>query len=401
MMAWDENIDIAIWGTGYCGLKMYYKYRHRYNIKCFIDNYPKEDSVNGISVIMPEEIQNIKIVIAIEKYEEICQQCENMGKSFFEDYLPYDFFEYTEINIIRLNKVVKERTKSVLFKLMHEKSIAIIIGNCQTEYIRKYMCQSKEFIEDYIFINIPMIHMISSKDESILRENRYIFERCDLCITQIISDDNEFSHFLSTSHVKRLLGNNTQIVKLPVLYFDIYFPQTIHQRKPLETLKKVGILSFPYGDCILDELSLRHSPEEIVEIVKFDNLFSRRFLKRFFEERIEKLREKESVCDIKILDYILANYKKELLFYSKNHPCNKLIVEFVKRILNYLGYMDFNAKPTLYKEMDLWQEIIYPSVAKEYGLQFEKEIYNDCALDEGCNFDEIVKFYLSYVHNKV
>lgn len=82
MLAWNENIDIAIWGTGYYGRKMYYKYRHRYNVKCFIDNYPREQSIEGIPVIMPEKAQNIKILIAVEKYEEICHQCKSLGKSF-------------------------------------------------------------------------------------------------------------------------------------------------------------------------------------------------------------------------------------------------------------------------------------------------------------------------------
>lgn len=86
--------------------------------------------------------------------------------------------------------------------------------------------------------------------------------------------------------------------------------------------------------------------------------------------------------------------------FRKGIVQKKLIVEFVRRILNYLGYIDFSARPTLYSEMDLWQEIIYPSVIKAYNLQFEKETYNDCVLDSKCSFDDIVKFYLSYVHDK-
>ena len=170
--------------------------------------------------------------------------------------------------------------------------MAMIIGNCQTEYIRKYMCQCKKFIDDYVFISLPMIHRINQNDENALKKNKYIFENCSLCITQIISENNEFSHFLSTDNVLKLIGNKTKIIKIPVLYFDVYYPQTIHQRKSLETLKSVGILSFPYGDCILDELSQKYSSEEIVEIVKYDNFFPRDFLNRFLEERIESLQEK-------------------------------------------------------------------------------------------------------------
>ena len=299
MLAWNKNLDIAIWGTGYYGMKIYYKYRHIFNIKYFIDNYPKEDKIDDIPVILPEGILNEKIIIAVEDDEGICRQCQSLGKQFYYDYLPYNFIEYTEIDIIQLYKYVgKKNVQNVFFEFTKEKKLVIIIGNCQTEYIRKYMCQSKKFTSDYLFVKIPMIHLLSRSDELILKENSDIFEKCDLCITQIISDDNGFSRFLSTSNVYKLLGKNTKIVKIPVLYFDIYFPQTIHQKKTIESLRKVGILSFPYGDCILDDLSQRYCSNEIVEIVKDENFFSKEFLNRFFEERIESLRKKEEKCDI-------------------------------------------------------------------------------------------------------
>lgn len=143
--------------------------------------------------------------------------------------------------------VESKNVQLVLNQLLHGRKIAMVIGNCQTEYIRKYMCQSPNFTEGYIFLKIPMIHRINQNDQSVLEKNKYIFEKCSLCITQIIAENNEFSRFLSTSNVLQLVGNKTKVIKIPVLYFDNYYPQTIHQRKTLETLKNVGIFSFLYG----------------------------------------------------------------------------------------------------------------------------------------------------------
>lgn len=400
MLAWEKKTDIAIWGIGHYGMKMYYKYRHSYNVKYFIDSYPRKQRINGIPVILPKDIPNIKILIAVEKYTEICRQCDNLGKKFLQDYLPYDFFEYTEIDICRLNEIIGTGDVQGTFdQLLRNQRIAIIVGNCQTEYIQKYMCQSKKFISEYIFVKIPMIHMMDSEREMVLKQNQYIFKKCSLFLTQIISENNGFSKFLSTENICNLLGNTTKVVKIPVLYFDIYFPQTIHQRKEIQELKEVGILSFPYGDCILDDLSTRYSSGEIVEIVKDEQLFSKTFLSNFREYRINQLKEKEKECNVIILDYILENYRKELLFYSKNHPCNKLLIELVRRILELLGINDFEPSLKLCREMDSWQEIIYPSVVKEYGLRFQKNTYKDAALNQECDFEDIVRYYLSYVHD--
>lgn len=353
-----------------------------------------------IPVVLPDEMDNIKILIAVKQYLAICQQCKSMGKRFFEDYLPFDFFEYTEIDIIMLDKIVgSENVREVLVRLIGNRKIAIVIGNCQTEYIQKFMRGSCKFMQHYLFIKIPMIHMINSEKEQILKEHQFIFQKCSLCITQEISNNNGFSEFLCTENLCKIMDRNTQIVKIPILYFDIYYPQTVHQYNPIEILKEVGVLSFPYGDCILDELAKRYTSSEIVEIVRIENFFSSDFLENFRKDRIKKLKEREKRCDIKILDYILDNYKKELLFYSKNHPSNKVIIELVKRIFEFLGYNDFQGDSIICNELNMWQELIYPSVYKAYELQFEKETYMDPALDESCCFETMVTNYVSYVHN--
>lgn len=48
MLAWNKKTDIAIWGTGNYGRKIYYKYRHKYNIKFFVDNYPNVETLDDI-----------------------------------------------------------------------------------------------------------------------------------------------------------------------------------------------------------------------------------------------------------------------------------------------------------------------------------------------------------------
>lgn len=56
------------------------------------------------------------------------------------------------------------------------------------------------------------------------------------------------------------------------------------------------------------------------------------------ENSIHELYLREKYCDIKITDFIEENYKEEQLFYSPNHPNERLINEYVNRMIEYLGY---------------------------------------------------------------
>ena len=64
-MKWEKGTEIAIWGTGKIGRRIYLKYRQEYSVKYFIDNYPKVKSIDDVPVVQPEELRekNIKILM--------------------------------------------------------------------------------------------------------------------------------------------------------------------------------------------------------------------------------------------------------------------------------------------------------------------------------------------------
>lgn len=402
-MLWNEGTRIAIWGAGYRGRKLYYQIRHIYDVVCFIDNHPQESMIDDIPIILPDSLdyKDLKVIIGVERYHDICIQCKKMGLIFGEQYVPYNMIRGSEIDLILLGQLFdQENIKNVFDKIKGNKKTVLIIGNCQTESIKRIMKSSKAFMQEFIILNIPMIHMVTEEQVNVLKKCKHIFANLNLCITQKISFNNAFSDFYSTENIKKIIGKDTKLVLIPTIFFDIYFPQTIHQEYQNEDLKQVGILSFPYGDCILNELGKKYKKDDILEITKSDRLFSENFLKWFYKYRIEQLKEREMSCDVHILDYILDNYQKRLLFYSKNHPTNEVLIELVKRLMQYLGYYDVNCEDIELPALNTWQELIYPSVKKTYDLEFSKITYLDGVFDEPCSFDEYIESYLSCVVKK-
>lgn len=227
----------------------------------------------------------------------------------------------------------------------------------------------------------------------LLQECKFIFEESDLIITQHIS--NMAGGILGTENLLKMIGKHTEIVYIPNLWFDGYFPQ---HRHPYIKIDLGGRYAFPYADSIIDELIKRYSVYDVIKIIKSDNFFLKKFLRDFFEYRISDLAKREKQCDIKMLDYVISNWKKELLFYSVNHPSNKVIFEETKRLLNYLGYSDFESERIDISELNCCQVIIYPSVKLNYGLEFTHNFYTDVCFEGKADIDEYIMQYVSYIH---
>jgi hypothetical protein len=56
-----------------------------------------------------------------------------------------------------------------------------------------------------------------------------------------------------------------------------------------------------------------------------------------FTESLLIMKERESVTDIKLTNYISNNYRKNKLFITHNHPTNILMIETVRQILNLMS----------------------------------------------------------------
>lgn len=405
MFFWALGTEIAIWGTGVRARKFYFRFCNVYKVKFFMDNYSTKKEFNDVRIMRLEEmggVGDVKIVIAVDNYIDICRQCEDFGLRLFDDYLPYDFFEFNSIDLIRLYELLEGKNLKRYFqRLIHNRNYAILIGNCQIVNIRKMLLSSKRFQSQYIIIDIPPIYMIADTLIEMIEDSQYIFENCSLYVTQYIHRDNGYISFLSTENIKMLMNKSCRMLIVPTLYFDLYFPQTVHQDKENKFLKEVGITVFPYGDCILNELSKKYSVEEIQEIVKWDNLFSVRLLRWHFQTSLAEMLEREKKCDIVISDFILENFSKYQLFYTKNHPVETVFIELGKRILEKLGFEDGRVENVRLQRLDACQELIYPSVSEFYHFSFKKELYLDSLFDEECSMEEMVMMYLTCLKNIV
>lgn len=401
--------QIVIWGTGDYARKFFYEKGYKYDVKYFIDNYTPKYKLKNLITYHPKDVnlKKYRIVIAIADWERVARQLEENGLSFYSDYIPYNLLDRDEIPILDILLRVKDKTRqeSAISEYQCNRKIALINGNCQTSRIKQYLKQNKEFSKEYVFLDIPALYLLERSQVDLLIENRNILKEVKLFISQNISKNNVFDYRLSNTYLVHLMFKDVLYIRIPNLFFDLYFPQGGKE----QDLKKDEFERnlFPYNDAIIDELASKrgftgkgYSVDEIIQIIECENLFPTKFLEWVARYRISQLKEREMECDIKMIDYIEKYYNCKPLFYSRNHPANDVLKEESIRILKYINAewdTEIEHEDTI-PSLSLNQEFIYPSVVRGLELKFVKRWYSDTISECKYTFRDEVGKYLFCCH---
>lgn len=401
-------MKIAIWGTGSMALKFYYSHKNRYDVVCFFDNDSSKygNYIDGrpISRLEKEPLENIYIIIASTWWKDIAVQLSEAGKKPFVDYMPSCFADsllrYTDI--YALGKAVG--FDKIDYAFMTDKKIAVVYGNCQTDWLERAFTLYKDFNQEYLIIETPSVgnYIYYKEVADYLSSDVCFWANVDLFIYQTVKRDNKFSERLATENILKLLSSDTLKVNILNLYFKGYFPQMTNKKAEiLNELNWVGL--FACGDRYIDDmLSQGMTATEIKAEVLRDDFISREDIEAAVKDSINELIEREKYVDVKITDYIMENYCSEQLFYSHHHPNEKVLLEYTERIMRLIGYDTEEISPAdayLLSGTLKGQDIpVYPSVIKVLGLQkYEKKFYPNRWL---CNILVDIEEYIDlYIEN--
>jgi len=208
----------------------------------------------------------------------------------------------------------------------------LFYGNCQPNALRVMLNMMKH---DYICCHNTYI----TESELLDKLGKY-----DIIITQPITDNYRSKPYLSTNFVVAHCKKDCKIIMVDVMYFDFYYvdltytrfnnsllqnPSDYHYTFMLECYKNGKDISY-YINNIVNNIYFKPASE--IEDIANESLNE---LKRRYEENREKY-VGSNIYFIYTGDYIRANYKHKLLFYSMNHP-SKYVLQFVgESILNLL-----------------------------------------------------------------
>jgi len=106
---------------------------------------------------------------------------------------------------------------------------------------------------------------------------------------------------------------------------------------------------------------------------RFDFDFLRYDCARRFIECLAEQSRREQTCDVKMVDWILANYQTQRLFLTQNHPASALFAELTKRIMEKISidYAWLNIPFDGINDAQLPGTMpVHPAVVRELGLKY-------------------------------
>lgn len=375
-------------------------------IAVICDEEYKKEITNMFSSVynVTDASQTDQIVVATLDWKK------KMNDPRYNDKRVLPFWIYSVFNGNMLNYVKLRTTADYLgadvatlmaeIKRLFSRKIMSSYGNCQTMPINSMCCTSKRLMSEYIVLSILPVQDIRG-DELKNGFTSGFLSQIDYLIYQNVSEENKFSPMLASSVILKGLRPDAKRVCIPNTYFKGYYPQVTHNsRNPHFKDPKLQNGAFPYGDANIIAMVDKMSPEEIAEKLNSDDFYSKDFVEKNAEDSINELKEREKKCDISISDVIEQNYRKQLLFYSQNHPNSFLVEILLKRIFAFTNdnYEDFDPKKAY--ELSGRQLPIYPSVKKALKLQFEYDKFKwwNSLNEEPVTLQQYVKDYIWYCY---
>ena len=216
---------------------------------------------------------------------------------------------------------------------LFEKKVCLIHANCHGEAIIPYLKQCSDFIREYSIY--PWEGLILSNKEEI---GDRILKCADVFIFQIIGRDNHFGEKYASDYCLGCIKEDCIKVCVPNFYpiINAFFPmQTVEQNDLAGSARSRKMF---FRDKLLDEGYERYG-EDIASIREFAENYS--FdgvdIKRMFEAMMSLIKERDNMWDIKVYDYIMANYKTKSLFHDIGHPDEELMIYICRGICDILG----------------------------------------------------------------
>lgn len=409
----EDGTDIIIWGCGYRGKWFAEKYKDRYNICYYVDNKVHQNEIvytgDGHAVYNPvflqkEDMDRYTIIIAIDKWEEVLLHLNVDSIKIFENCIPWEYVEYKSFNPEILHFLSsKEEKERTIGKFAKGKKICVPFGLCHLQAYKRLLMKNDEFSEKYIFIDFLPLDRIGD-----MLQEEAIYSTGDIFLLGIIPKNPRFKlDMLVTENIKKWSRSDCRIISITSATFKGYFPQHTEHRNYGCDQNGIPIVKyFVWGDKNINKMfKMGLSTGEIIRKILDTDYYEAERCRKYCENELSILEKAEEKCDVKIADYLRTIYDKTLAYYSWTHPIPIILIEIARRIALLLGIEDdfMRFKDEDFLQMNLNEEIVYPSVLKALGLQDEEYLYRKVRpgrmlfMGKRLSTEEYISKYIEYV----
>jgi hypothetical protein len=204
------------------------------------------------------------------------------------------------------------------------------VGNCQGTALELMLNTNEHFSDRFEFVSFPPVHEIPP--EMVPALHAAVADSAVL-IAQRIDDGYRDGVGLGTNTLMRIARTGT-VIRWPSLYWPGYVPDLFYLRD--EARQPILDGPFDYHDrTILEAYCSGVDPKATCRLLEDPERASD--AQAWAANATDELDIRGHDCDVQVTSFIASHFREELLFYTMNHPTNRMLAYVAQQIAELLG----------------------------------------------------------------
>lgn len=207
---------------------------------------------------------------------------------------------------------------------------AVVVGNCQATALELMLSTNEEFTRRFELVRFPPVHEFP---EELIPELHRAVADASVLIAQRVDDGYRDGIGLGTDTLAALAATST-VIRWPSVYWTGYFPDLSYLRDS----DRAPVLDgpFDYHDrAILRAYAAGVDVEGACALLQDPDVPSN--AQEWAAHATAELELRGKDCDVQISSFIASRCRDELLFFTMNHPTNRLLAFIARQITELLG----------------------------------------------------------------
>lgn len=228
---------------------------------------------------------------------------------------------------------------------MNKPSI-LVYGNCQASAVSQTLTKLPGLSETYEVRYLPsFIHPV----EGAAQVRQDWLDRCHIFIEQ----KGAWSEFSRKAELPR----GVTLLRFPTVSMNSLWPLQANDPRNIPEPPHYPFGRYPYGDrLVLELLEKGYVGEGLLREYLARDVGQMLDMDRLFELECGRLRQADSVCDIQMVDFILANFRTHRLFWTYNHPTAVMLKNLSNKILSALSQILGGMNAVMLRQ---WLDVCY------------------------------------------
>jgi hypothetical protein len=206
----------------------------------------------------------------------------------------------------------------------------VVVGNCQAKALEMMLSTNEGFTSRFELVSFPAVHEIP--DATVPELHRAVADAAVL-VAQRVEEGYRYGIGLGTETLAGIAAGAT-VVRWPSVYWAGYVPDLFYLRDSAGHPVIDG--PFDYHDRLI--LQAYASGVDIAEACRWLEDPERPSSARAWAaSATAELDVRGRGCDIQVAPFIASHFREELLFFTMNHPTNRLLGFIAQQVTDLLG----------------------------------------------------------------